>query len=135
MGIQVSVHHFLDKFYENLRQIVINHIGNKGHWSCCMNEDRDSCCNKSHTGFWHMACVDKRCTSKICYCNSCGGGCTYEGFKGHWSCCNSEDFGGKCINSPYTNLDKNNDKIEDKMNIQKEIVHNNKTLTDRCIIM
>ncbi|KAH3743038.1 zinc metalloproteinase nas-7 [Pelomyxa schiedti] len=67
-----------------------------GHWSCCMSEDHCGGCNESHTGFWHMRCWDPRCTSELCYCHSCGGGCTYTGHEAHWSCCGSEDFHGLC---------------------------------------
>ena len=76
--------------------------GMKGHYSCCMNEEKESYCNSVHSDFWHMACVDSRCTDKLCYCGSCGGGCTYEGSKGHWSCCNNEDFkAAYCPNSSF----------------------------------
>lgn len=72
--------------------------GNKGHWTCCMNEDMNSKCITTHTGFWHAQCVHKDCTAGICYCKNCGGGCTYEGSTAHWNCCNQESFGSVCKN-------------------------------------
>ena len=65
--------------------------GMHGHWSCCMIESRSSDCDSVHTGFWHAKCGGKPCTDKLCYCNNCGGGCTYVGMQAHWSCCNSTD--------------------------------------------
>jgi len=75
--------------------INCGYTGMKGHWSCCLNEEKDSFCNTVHTGFWHMACVGKGCTDTMCVCKSCGGGCTYVGSKGHWSCCNEEEYESK----------------------------------------
>eukprot|EP01084_Bolivina_argentea_P279920 478628_1 len=77
------------------------YVGMNGHWTCCMNENKDSNCNLTHTGFWHMKCVDSRCTDKNCYCKSCGGGCTYEGSKAHWSCCNKEAKDSTCTYHIY----------------------------------
>jgi len=82
--------------------INCGYIGFKGHWTCCMNENENNLeCHPSHTGFWHMACEDPKCTSELCYCKSCGGGCTYNGNKAHWSCCNKEEFDSECPSSPY----------------------------------
>ena len=75
--------------------INCGYTGNSGHWSCCMKEQKDSFCSTVHSGFWHMACVGDACSDKVCRCKSCGGGCTYEGTKGHWSCCNQERFDSK----------------------------------------
>lgn len=78
--------------------------GMKGHWTCCMSEIQSSRCTTTHTGFWHARCdSSKGCTSTVCRCNNCGGGCTYEGNRGHWSCCRSEDFGSVCPFSPFQN--------------------------------
>eukprot|EP01084_Bolivina_argentea_P116063 206292_1 len=77
------------------------YTGMSGHWSCCMNEEKESFCNPTHTGFWHMKCVNDRCTERLCYCKSCGSGCTYIGNKEHWSCCNNEHLDSKCPKSPY----------------------------------
>eukprot|EP01084_Bolivina_argentea_P257716 434251_1 len=74
--------------------------GMNGHWTCCMNEDKNSFCNPTHTGFWHMKCSNT-CSTKYCFCNSCGKGCTYEGNEAHWSCCDSEQFVSKCTKELY----------------------------------
>jgi len=76
------------------------YAGSRGHWTCCMSEDPKSICDSTHTGFWHAPC-ERGCTEDTCYCNNCGGGCTYEGSKGHWSCCNQEKFRSKCLHSPF----------------------------------
>jgi len=73
--------------------------GMSGHWTCCMKEDyKDMECVSSHSGFWHAACVGRHCTRTVCClccCGNCGGGCTYEGTKGHWACCNKEEYSNK----------------------------------------
>lgn len=76
------------------------YVGDRGHWTCCMKEDFNSICDATHTGFWHAPC-QSCCTEKTCYCNNCGGGCTYEGSNGHWSCCNLEQFRSTCLHSPF----------------------------------
>eukprot|EP01084_Bolivina_argentea_P035378 65629_1 len=86
---------------EHANGLNCGYQGMKGHWSCCMNQQKESYCNPTHTGFWHMKCIGNRCTEKLCYCKSCGHGCTYEGKEAHWSCCDNEDFNSKCSKSPY----------------------------------
>jgi hypothetical protein len=71
------------------------YIGMEGHWTCCFSEEQHSLCQVSHMGFWHAPC-NAGCTRTICRCNNCGSGCTYEGWSGHWSCCNTEDFHMPC---------------------------------------
>ena len=63
----------------------------RDHWSCCMSEDKYSSCVR-HTGFWHAMCNGAKCDRDTCYCGRCGGGCTYSGNKGHWSCCHNENL-------------------------------------------
>ena len=53
--------------------------GKLGHYTCCMSEEKNSMCLTTHSGFWHAKCVNLKCTSKVCTCYNCGGGCTYEG--------------------------------------------------------
>jgi len=72
------------------------YMGSVGHWSCCMNEQKESDCS-THSGFWHLACYDKRCTKTMCSCNSCGGGCDYIGTKAHWSCCGNDILDSVCF--------------------------------------
>ena len=82
----------------------------KGHWTCCFKTKRkDRACGTTHSGYYHMQCTKSSCTNRKCNCNSCGMGCTYKtyanngngGKKGHWSCCNVEEFNSKCPVSPY----------------------------------
>lgn len=75
------------------------YVGNKRHWTCCMDENEVSKCKTTHSGLWHGKCVKKECTEKVCYCNKCGGGCTYEGSEGHWNCCNEERLVSECKKS------------------------------------
>lgn len=78
--------------------VCCGYWGNKGHWTCCMNEVEDSMCSTTHNGFWHAQCIKMKCTKGVCYCRNCGGGCTYRGSEGHWSCCNQETFKSDCKN-------------------------------------
>jgi len=78
--------------------------GSEAHWSCCMNEEYDSQCS-THSGFWHRSCSDERCNDVICYCKSCGGGCTYIGTSSHWSCCGNEEINSICVKLiPYNKI-------------------------------
>eukprot|EP01084_Bolivina_argentea_P132501 233834_1 len=77
-----------------------------GHWTCCMNEDKNSVCHsRGHTGFWHMNCDSRYgCTDIVCKCGACGAGCKHKGKAAHWSCCYVEEFDKWCTKSPIPNL-------------------------------
>ena len=72
----------------------------KGHWTCCMNEDKDGTCS-THNGFWHAKCKDSLCTDNMCGCLNCSHLCEYVGWKDHWSCCKSDNLFSECVNSVY----------------------------------
>jgi len=70
--------------------------GETGHWTCCMEETKNSKCKTTHSGFWHAKCVREKCTPKDCFCDNCIGGCQYQGSEAHWSCCCKEQFDSEC---------------------------------------
>eukprot|EP00347_Sterkiella_histriomuscorum_P017822 403347849 len=74
----------------------------QGHWTCCLNEEKNSECN-THAGFWHAECYDRKCNDRLCYCNNCINSCQYVGRKGHWSCCLKDYKWAECTLTPFRN--------------------------------